>query len=54
MEYCPVGLKMSLLDSQLLHSVFVQDVDAAPAVYQHAGEAGSASVRCEGGFQDNA
>ena len=52
MEYSPAGLKMSLLDSQLLHGIFVQDVDAAAAIYQNSGETSSSPVRGKGGIQN--
>ena len=34
MEYCPTGDELLLVDSQLLHRIAVQDVDAAAAIYQ--------------------
>ena len=45
MEYGPTGLKLSLFDSQLLHSISVQDVDAAAAIYQNSAEAASLPLR---------
>ena len=51
MENSPAGLKMSLLDSQLLHSIFVRDVDAAAAIYQNSGETSSPPLRGKGGIQ---
>ena len=51
MENGPAGLEVSLLDSQLLHGIFVQDVDAAAAIYQNSGEASSSPLRGKGGIQ---
>src|SRR3954466_15603075 len=51
-EHSPGGRELLRLDVELLQGVKVQDVDAAPAVYQHAGETGCASVCCKGGIQD--
>ena len=52
MEYSPTGVKLLLLDSQLLHRVSVQDVDAAAAIYQDSGEAGSPPLCGESGIQN--
>ena len=49
MEHSPSRHELLHLDIQLLQGVTVQDVDVAPAVYQHAGETGGASVRRKGG-----
>ena len=51
MENSPAGLKMSLFDSQLLHGIFVQDVDAAATIYQNSGEASGSPLRGKGGIQ---
>ena len=51
MEYSPTGLKLLLLDSQLLHCVTVQDVDAAAAIYQDSGETSCSSLSSKGGIQ---
>ena len=52
MEYSPTGLKLLLLDSQLLHCVTVQDIDAAAAIYQDSGETSCQPLFCEGGMYD--
>ena len=52
MENSPARLKMSLLDSQLLHGIYVQDVDAAAAIYQNSGEASSSPISGKGGIQN--
>ena len=54
MEHSPNRHELLRLDIQLLHGVMAQDVDAAPAVYQHAGELGISLVFREGGIQNRA
>ena len=51
MENSLAGLKMSLVDSQLLHGIFVQNDDAAAAIYQNSGEVSSPPLRGKGGIQ---
>ena len=51
-EHRPAGLQLPLPDSQLLHGVFVQDVDAAAAVYQDSEKMSSSLVRGKGGVQN--
>ena len=50
MEYSPTWGELLLLDSQLLHCVTIQDIDAAAAVYQDSGETGCSPLHCMGCF----
>ena len=52
MENSPAGLKMSLLDPQLLHGIFVQNVDATAAIYQNSGKLSSSPISGKGGIQN--
>ena len=52
MEDSPTGLKVSLLDSQFLHGILVQDVDAAAAIYQNSGKASSSPICGKSGIQN--
>ena len=51
MENSPTGLKVSLLDSQLLHGIFVQNVDVVAAIYQNSGEVSSSPLCGKRGIQ---
>src|SRR3954468_17371802 len=52
MEYSPAVLELSLLDSQLLHCILVQDVDTAAAIYQNSRKASCPPISGKGGLQD--
>src|SRR3954470_15986280 len=52
MEYGPAALELSLLDSQLLHCILIQDVDIATSIYQNSREASCPPISGKGGFQN--
>ena len=52
MEHSPAWHELLWLDVELLHGISVQYVDAAPTIYQYAGESGSSSFCHEGGIQN--
>ena len=52
MKNSPAGLKMSLLDPQLFHGIFVQNVDVAAAIYQNSRKPSSSLFSGKGGIQN--
>ena len=52
MKNSSAGLKLPLPDSKLLHGIFVQNIDAAAAIYQNSGKTSSSPLCGKSGIQN--